>query len=186
MDQVLILNADYRPLSLFPLSICSWRYAIKALFLGRVDVVSSYNKEVHSPTTSMKLPSIIVLKDYVPPVSNPAFSRTSLLIRDKFECQYCGEHGFIPNIREGVSLNMDHVIPRCKGGERNWQNIVASCHPCNLKKGSQSVAESGMNLRSKPHVPTSKELWKNSRILIPHGNIPDDWLQFIDPKYIKN
>lgn len=181
MHRVLILNADFRPLSLFPLSICSWQEAIKALFLGRVEAVSHYNTEVHSPTTTMKLPSVIVLKDYVKPVCRPAFSRTALLIRDKFECQYCGKDGFIPAIREGVRLNMDHVVPRCLGGARNWENIVASCHPCNLKKGSTPLKQSGMKLRNQPHIPSSKELWKNSYELTPNGDIPEEWLQFIEP-----
>lgn len=183
MDQVLVLNADFRPLSLFPLSICSWQNAIKALFMGRVEVVTNYNKEISSPSMTMKVPSVIVLKDYVKPVCNPAFSRTALLIRDKFECQYCGDEGFISNIREGVRLNMDHVVPRCLGGEKSWENIVTSCHPCNLKKGAKSVKQAGMKLRSLPHQPTSNELWKNSRLLIPNGNIPEEWLQFIDPSY---
>ena len=83
----LVLNADYQPLSYFPLSTWSWQNALKAVFLERVNVVSQYNQVVNSPTTTIKLPSVISLKDYVPLPSKAAFTRFNVFLRDKFCCQ---------------------------------------------------------------------------------------------------
>lgn len=99
----LVLNADYRPLSYFPLSIWSWQDALKSVFLERVDIVSEYDRLAHSPSFSMKLPSVICLKRYVKQSKQPAFTRFNLFLRDGFKCQYCGS----PN-----ELTFDHVIPR--------------------------------------------------------------------------
>jgi hypothetical protein len=86
----LVLNADYTPLSYYPLSLWPWQTAVKAMFLDRVDVVSHYEREVRSPTARLQLPSVIALKQYVKPSQHPAFTRFNLFLRDKFICQYCG------------------------------------------------------------------------------------------------
>src|SRR4029450_7755452 len=102
----LVLNADYTPLSYYPLSLWPWQTAIKAMFLERVDVVAHYDREVHSPSASMKLPSVIALRQYVRPNEHPAFTRFNLFLRDRFRCVYCGSY------RE---LTFDHVVPRAQG-----------------------------------------------------------------------
>ena len=71
----LVLNADFRPLSYFPLSLWSWQDAVKAVFLGRVTILSEYDRTVHSPRLDMRLPSVIALKDYIAPSRYPAFTR---------------------------------------------------------------------------------------------------------------
>ena len=71
----LVLNADFRPLSYFPLSVWSWQDAVKAVFLDRVSVLSEYDTEVHSPSIAFRLPSVIALKDYIPSARKPAFTR---------------------------------------------------------------------------------------------------------------
>src|ERR1700754_4953986 len=86
----LVLNADYTPLSYYPLSVWPWQTAIKALFLDRIDVVSYYEREVRSPTARLNLPSVIALKKYVNLSNFPPFPRLNLSPRDKFPCQYCG------------------------------------------------------------------------------------------------
>ncbi len=86
----LVLNADYRPLSYYPLSLWSWQDAIKAVFLDRVNIIAEYDHAVSSPTFSMRLPSVVCLKSYVKPARYPAFTRFNVFLRDKFECQYCG------------------------------------------------------------------------------------------------
>ena len=86
----LVLNADHRPLSYFPLSLWSWQDTIKAVFLERVNILAEYDRAVHSPSFEMKLPSVVSLKTYVKPVRNPAFTRFNVFLRDRFECQYCG------------------------------------------------------------------------------------------------
>ena len=76
----LVLNADFRPLSYYPLSLWSWQDAIKAVFLDRVNIVSSYDKSVHSPSLEIKLPSVVSLKNYVKPPQWPAFTRFNLIL----------------------------------------------------------------------------------------------------------
>src|SRR6201996_8152287 len=85
----LVLNADYRPLSYYPLSLWSWQDTIKAVFLDRVNILEEYDREVRSSRFKMRLPSVIALKTYVPPARNPAFPRFNVFLRDEFECQYC-------------------------------------------------------------------------------------------------
>ena len=102
----LVLNADYTPLSYYPLSLWPWQTAVKAMFLERVDVVAHYDREVHSPSIALKLPSVIALRDYVRPNEYPAFTRFNLFLRDRFRCVYCGSH------RE---LTFDHVVPARPG-----------------------------------------------------------------------
>ena len=85
----LVLNADYRPLSYYPLSLWSWQDSIKSVYLDRVSIVNYYDKIIHSPSFSMKLPSVIALKSFIKPLSNPNFTRFNVFLRDKFSCQYC-------------------------------------------------------------------------------------------------
>ena len=85
----LVLNADFTPLSYYPLSLWPWQTAIKAVFLERVDIIANYDREVHSQAWSMPLPSVIALRQYVKPNEFPAFTRFNVFLRDKFACQYC-------------------------------------------------------------------------------------------------
>jgi hypothetical protein len=101
----LVLNADYRPLSYYPLSLWSWQDSLKAVFLDRVNIVSEYDRVVRSPTQEFKLPSVISLKTYVKPSRNPAFTRFNVFLRDKFMCQYCGDHD---------DLTFDHLATCAK------------------------------------------------------------------------
>src|SRR5437764_15435447 len=87
----LVLNAYFRPLNYYPLSLWSWQDAIKAVFLERVNIVAQYDKAVHSPSLEMKLPIVVSLKTYVKPSTHPAFTRFNVFLRDRFSCQYSGE-----------------------------------------------------------------------------------------------
>ena len=102
----LVLNADFRPLNYFPLSLWAWQDAIKAVCLGRVNIVSEYEQTITSPSLAMHLPSVIALKEYVPQNRNPAFTRFNVFLRDRFSCQYCGQ-GF-----SASDLTFDHVVLR--------------------------------------------------------------------------
>ena len=99
----LVLNADFRPLSYYPLSLWPWQEVVKSVFLERVDVVAEYDEFVHSPSITMRLPSVIALREFVKQDRQPAFTRFNVFLRDKFECQYCGDHD---------DLTFDHVTPR--------------------------------------------------------------------------
>ena len=145
----LVLNADYTPLSYYPLSVWPWQTAVKAVFLDRVDIVAHYEREVRSPTAKVKLPSVIALKQFVKPSQFPAFTRFNLFLRDRFSCQYCGSHR---------DLTFDHVIPRAQGGRTTWENVVTACAPCNLKKGGRTPRQANMPLHIEPIRPTNWHL----------------------------
>ncbi|MGV6838860.1 MAG: HNH endonuclease [Planktomarina sp.] len=165
----LVLNADYRPLSYYPLSVWPWQDAIKAAFLDRVSIVAEYDDYVHSPTTKIKIPSVVVLKDYVKPQKRVAFTRFNLFLRDEFSCQYCGAKG---------ELTFDHVVPRAKGGVTSWENVVAACSPCNLKKGARSLRQTGLSLRKPPRQPAAEEL-RNLGRKFPPGHLHESWMDFL-------
>ena len=165
----LVLNADYRPLSYYPLSLWPWQDAIKAVFLDRVDIVAEYDDYVHSPTTRIRIPSVVVLKDFVKPQKRVAFTRFNLFLRDEFSCQYCGATG---------ELTFDHVVPRAKGGVTSWENVVAACPKCNLKKGSKSLRRSGLSLRRPPRQPGAEEL-RNMGRKFPPGHLHESWIDFL-------
>ncbi|TRD12749.1 HNH endonuclease [Erythrobacter insulae] len=149
----LVLNADYTPLSYYPLSLWPWQTAIKAVFLDRVDIVASYDREVHSPSLDMKIPSVIALRQYVKQSEFPAFTRFNVFLRDKFECQYCGSGS-----GGGNTLTFDHVIPRRLGGKTTWENIITACAPCNMKKGGRTPKQAAMPVQMKPIRPTTWQL----------------------------
>ena len=90
-NPALVLNADFRPLSYYPLSLCSWQDAVKSVFLDRVSVIEKYDQSVSSPSISFKLPSVIALKDYVMPQRKPAFTRYNVILSEYFNCQYCSK-----------------------------------------------------------------------------------------------
>ena len=165
----LVLNADYRPLSYLPLSLWPWQEAVKAVWLERVDVLAEYTECVHSPSTTIRIPSVVVLKDYVRPARITAFTRFNLFLRDEFMCQYCGARG---------DLTFDHVIPRARGGKTTWENVVAACGPCNLKKGARLVHQAGMHLRKRPVQPEPEEL-KNTGRKFPPGHLHESWLDYL-------
>lgn len=168
----LVLNADFRPLSYFPLSLWSWQDTIKAVFRDRVNVVSEYDRTVRSPSWEMRLPSVISLKEYVKPASRPAFTRFNVFLRDDFSCQYCGDEFAAEN------LTFDHVLPRSRGGRTQWENIVTACSPCNLNKGNRRLASVGMSLRQKPYRPTAFELQQNGRAF-PPNYLHESWRDFL-------
>lgn len=165
----LVLNADYRPLSYLPLSLWSWQEAVKAAYLDRVSIVAEYDSEVHSPSVTIRIPSVVVLKDYVKPMKSTAFTRFNLFLRDEFTCQYCGAKG---------EMTFDHVIPRARGGKTVWENVVAACAPCNLKKGSKPLGRTGMHLRRAPVRPDAEKL-RNSGRKFPPNHLHESWMDFL-------
>ena len=168
----LVLNADFRPLSYYPLSLWCWQDAIKAVFLDRVNIVAHYDKAVRSPSFEMLLPSVVSLKTFVKPSTNPAFTRFNVFLRDRFSCQYCSEP--FPS----HELTFDHVIPRSRGGRTTWDNVVTACSSCNLLKGSRLPAESGMYPRHLPRQPTTHALRENGRAFPPNF-LHQSWRDFL-------
>ncbi|MEM9968584.1 MAG: HNH endonuclease [Pseudomonadota bacterium] len=165
----LVLNADYRPLSYYPLSLWPWQDAVKAKWLERVDIVAEYDECVRSPSTVIKIPSVVVLKDYVKPQKRVAFTRFNLFLRDEFRCQYCGSK---------EDLTFDHLVPRSSGGVTSWENVVAACSSCNLKKGSKPLHRTGLSLRKPPRRPGAEEL-RNMGRKFPPNYMHESWMDFL-------
>ena len=165
----LVLNADYRPLSYYPLSLWPWQEAVKAVWLERVDIVAEYDATVRSQHMELRIPSVVVLKDYVKPRKRVAFTRFNLFLRDEFACQYCGARH---------DLTFDHVVPRALGGVTSWENVVAACAPCNLKKGSKTLRQSGLSLRRAPARPSAQALIDIGR-RFPPNHLHESWVDFL-------
>ncbi|WP_456386256.1 HNH endonuclease [Profundibacter sp.] len=168
-NPALVLNADYRPLSYYPLSLWTWQEAIKAAYLERVDILAEYDQVVHSPTTEIRIPSVVVLRDYVAPQKSVAFTRFNLFLRDGFCCQYCGAKG---------DLTFDHVVPRAAGGITSWSNVVAACSPCNLRKAAHSLRASGLQLQRLPQRPEAEQL-RNMGRRFPPNLLHESWIDFL-------
>ena len=168
----LVLNADYRPLSYFPLSLWSWQDVVKAVFLDRVAILSEYDRAVRSPSWEIKLPSVIALKRYIPMNRRPAFTRFNVFLRDRFGCQYCGT-GYAPE-----ELTFDHIVPRSRGGRTTWENVVTACIACNRDKGNRLGDECHMHPLIAPVIPTVRRLQENGRAFRPDF-LHESWRDFL-------
>ena len=116
-----------------PLSALNWKEAIKLVYLNQVDVLEHYDDWfVHSPSTTIQVPSVLVSRTYVKTSRGVKFNKTNLCIRDDFSCQYCQKK------LDQKSLTMEHVQPRCRGGKTNWTNIVCACIRCNTSKANRT------------------------------------------------
>ena len=166
----LILNADYRPLSYFPLSLWPWQEAIKAVYLKRVNVAAEYEEVVRSEKLTLPLPSVIVLKNYVVPTKTVPFTRATLFLRDEFTCQYCGY--------KGKDLTFDHVVPKSRGGKTRWDNVVAACQSCNLRKAAKTTSQAGFKLKKAPTKP-SPEVLLNKGKKFPPIDMHKSWSDFL-------
>lgn len=168
----LILNADYRPLSYFPLSLWSWQDAVKAIFRDSVTVIAEYERKIHSPSFEMNLPSVLALKDYIPQNRSPAFTRFNVFLRDQFKCQYCKTK------HKTNDLTFDHVIPRARGGRTTWENIVAACQACNTRKGKHLPHEIDMYPARRPKAPSIQILQSHGR-KFPPNFLHESWHDFL-------
>lgn len=161
--RVLVLNASFEPIN-----VCTVRRAIVLILKEKAEVIDEHDLEVHAERMSMTRPSVIRLRTYVR-IPYQSFrrkiTRRAVFARDSWECQYCGRRG---------SLTMDHVIPRSKGGDTSWENVVACCASCNRRKGDRSVAQSGMKLRTHPRVPHATIF-----IHVASPTIPQSWLPYV-------
>ena len=165
----LVLNADYRPLSYYPLSLWPWQDSIKAKYLNRVSVLMEYEQTVRSPSMEIQIPSVVVLKDYIQPKRHLAFTRFNLFLRDGFSCQYCGGSG---------NLTFDHILPRSLGGVTSWENVVSACLSCNQKKGAKTLKQVAFNVKKTPIKPTAEELQNMGR-KFPPNYLHESWLDFL-------
>lgn len=164
----LILNADFRPLATWPLSLIGAEEAVTAVVKGTVNVLAEWPEAFRSPSTSIRVPKAAALREYVPIDAEPKFCRRSILLRDRFRCQFCGKRF------EAQDLTFDHVIPRAAGGKTVWENILMACADCNARKRDSLPNWSGRKLDGlrplkPPRKPITAELFKAG-------------LEFLDPQ----
>jgi len=168
LSNTLLLNSDFNPISILPLSVISWQHAVKLYFLNRVTVLEVYDDwELHSEHLTLKVPAVCVTKDYFKFKKAAKFSRSNLFLRDLYQCQYCGD------TFDHKELTLDHVIPRSEGGKTTWENSVTACKPCNHKKSTKHWKP----MRS-PFKPDHFHLinkWKQRPIHVGH----DSWYQYL-------
>jgi len=152
-NPVLVLNASYEPIN-----ICAARRALVLVLKGVASTEAHAPGQLHSQRQTVPVPSVIRLLEYRRiPHQTRALSRKNILMRDRYTCQYCQK---VLNTSE---LTLDHVIPRSRGGETTWENLVACCHACNNKKGNRTPDEAGFKLLRQPRpfsVHTSRQLMR--------------------------
>jgi 5-methylcytosine-specific restriction endonuclease McrA len=130
ISDTLVLNRDMNPIKLLPVSTLSWQNAIRAVYAGNATIVHEYDDwEVHSPSVTIKVPSVIMVRNYVHYAKELPWNDEYLKLRDDYKCQYC-----LKNFPSQL-LTQDHVTPRKFGGKTSWDNIVSACGPCNHKRG---------------------------------------------------
>lgn len=164
----LLLNANYEPISILPLSIINWQHAIKLMFLDRIHVLESYEQHVaRSSHLTIHYPAVAITKQYFNNKRNVRFSRANLYLRDLYQCQYCHDT-FEPH-----DLTIDHMIPRSSGGKVTWENAVTACKPCNHKKGTKLWKPLRMPYKPDYYQLVSK--WRNRPVSIQHPS----WMQYL-------
>lgn len=129
------------------MTICNVKKAIVLILLGKAELVAdNQRKKIHTVSKTYPWPSVIRLNDFIRvPYKKIILTRRNILKRDGHKCAYCG--------RGDLPLTIDHVIPKSKGGDDSWENLVAACLPCNNKKGDRTPEEAEMKLRIKPYTP---------------------------------
>ena len=144
--RTLVLNADFKPLSTWPLSVVPAQEAVSTVWRDRAQVVETWEDAFYrSPSTTIPVPRVIALRNYVHVEATPKFCRRSIFLRDRFCCQYCGERFMAED------LTFDHVIPRARGGQTVWDNILTCCIRCNTDKRDHPADYSGR--KGAPHRP---------------------------------
>lgn len=147
MTPCVLLNADYSFLNLV-----DWKRAMRLMIKDKVEVLSYSERIIRSVEGfSIKIPAVMKLVKFIRTIyrSKVPFSKKNVLIRDGYTCAYC--HTQTPE------LTVDHIIPKLQGGASTFENCVASCRPCNSKKGGRTPREAGMSLNARPYQPTISE-----------------------------
>jgi 5-methylcytosine-specific restriction endonuclease McrA len=153
---VLVLNATYEPIN-----VCTVRRAIVLMLKAKAEVLEEAEWSLHAERFALARPFVIRLTSYVRvprDAQRRKITRRAVFARDDWTCQYCGSRG---------NLTVDHVIPRSKGGASSWENIVASCAPCNRRKADRTPFQSGMHPARAPRQPHAEIFVRVSSPTIP-------------------
>jgi 5-methylcytosine-specific restriction endonuclease McrA len=165
LHDVLVLNSNYEPLN-----VCNVRRAISLLVLGKADILVNRDHPIMTAGGELEYPSVVRMKYQVRrPLPQLRLSRHAVLARDQHMCQYCGSRS--------KEMTIDHVVPRWAGGPHTWDNLVACCRKCNLKKADKTPTQANMKLARKPRRPS----------FVPYLSLPiylkaqsrDDWRDFL-------
>ena len=161
MESALVLNASYEPLS-----VVSARRATCLVLADKAVVLETSGPPVCTVSQSFPRPSVVRLRYMVtvPYVRSAALSRRAVFARDDHRCQYCGER----------ADSIDHVLPRSRGGQHTWENVVAACRPCNLDKRDRTPEEAGLRLARPCGAPPSTA-W----VVVSMTSVPDTWRPYL-------
>ena len=181
-SSVLVLNRGY-----FPVSVTTVQRAFTMLYIGVARALdaefrtfdfqswSELSVAVHEENIGLvgrmvRVPRVVALNTFDRlPKRTVRFSRLNIMLRDQHTCQYCG-HRF-----KRSQLNLDHVIPRARGGKTTWENIVTSCLQCNHRKGGRLPADAGLKLIRHPFRPRAIPFFRPTG----NGTLYEQWKPFI-------
>lgn len=163
----LLLDQGFQPLEVIP-----WQRALVLHLVGKVEMVTAHAWSVHTVSRPFPAPAVVRLLRQIshrPPFVR--FSRENVYLRDDYRCQYCGR------VLPSRELTLDHVVPRCQGGQSSWTNVVAACVPCNRRKGRDTPQEAGMPLLTAPKRPR----WLAPRVAMGLGEaqLPPPWRDWL-------
>jgi 5-methylcytosine-specific restriction endonuclease McrA len=163
VNHVLVLNASYEPLN-----VCTTRRAHVLVWKGKAEVIERLDEPLRTATNTYVRPHVIRLLSYVrvPRSVKRRISRRALFARDGWRCAYCGDGA--------GRLTLDHVVPRSRGGDSVWENVVTACGPCNLRKGDRLLEETHMHLARTPRAPSPVFF-----ISLGLHRIPDAWQPYL-------
>ena len=165
-SRVLVLNASFEPIN-----VCTARRAVVLVLKGVALAEESSSTWLHSSRFSMPTPSVIRLREYIHiPFERKSLSRKNILLRDHNTCQYCARI-FAPQ-----ELTLDHIVPRSRGGDSSWDNLVASCRTCNNRKGDRSPEDAGLRLLKRPQA---YNLHVNRQIIRYLGRSDEAWRKYL-------
>jgi 5-methylcytosine-specific restriction endonuclease McrA len=141
MGRALVLNVTDLPLAVVPA-----RRAVVLVLKDKAEVVLSNGAIYRSEHISLEAPSVVRLRTFVhvPFRAHAPLTRRAVFARDAWQCQYCGS----------TAENLDHVVPRSRGGLHVWENVVAACRRCNAKKMDRTPQEAGFHLHRQPFAPS--------------------------------
>lgn len=159
---VLVLNLNY-----VPVNVCTARRAIVLVGKGKAELLENHSGEVHTISAIFDVPSIIRLVYLVKrPYAPRKLSKKEIFLRDQYTCQYCQ--------KKTQDLTLDHVIPRRQHGPHTWENVVAACPRCNLRKAGRTPAEAKMRLMREPKAPQP-----NPYRMLQNYVILDQWRPYV-------
>ena len=159
---VLVLNLNY-----VPINVSTARRAIILLGKGKAELLENHRGQVRTVSTVIDVPSIIRLAYLVKrPFAPRKLSKKEIFLRDKYTCQYCGT--------KSQQLTLDHVVPRRQKGAHTWENVVAACSKCNLRKAGFTPEEAKMKLFREPRAPQP-----NPYRMLQNRVILDEWRPYL-------